>query len=416
MNSNRTPYLLCFALALAAITFTLTPRAQAQAVSVLYTFSGATDGYGPYASLVFDSVGNLYGTTVIGGTSNAGAVFRLTPSSTGWQESVLYSFTGGNDGANPWSSLVLDAAGNLYGTTYFGGKHGYGTVFSLSPSSTGWSLTVLHAFTGSFDGGNPHAGVILDAAGNVYGTTYFGGRGNGVVFELSRANGWKENVLHMFTGLNDGGYPGDSLIFDPAGNLYGTTTAGGLIHDGVVFRLSPTSSGTWKEAVLHAFKGGNDGSVPWGRLALDSAGNLYGTTLNGGSASACSGMGCGTVFRLKPNSKGGWIENLLYSFAGQADGSYPYAGVTLDASGNLYGATYFAGNLADCAGSGCGNVYELSQNSSGHWEQKVLYEFTGGADGGDPYSAPIFDAAGNLYGVAPQNGASEQGVVYEITP
>jgi uncharacterized repeat protein (TIGR03803 family) len=416
VNTRKLPSIFRLALLLAAITLTLALRSQAQTETVLYNFTG-TDGYGPYASLVFDSAGNLYGTTVIGGTYDAGAVFQLTPTSSGWLETPIYSFTNGNDGANPWSAVVIDAAGNLYGTTYFGGSHSYGTVFRLSPSSTGWQLTVLHTFTGSFDGGNPHAGVILDSAGNLYGTTYFGGRGNGVVFELSpTSTGWKETVLHLFSGQNDGGYPGASLVFDGAGNLYGTTTAGGFNHQGVVFRLSPASSGTWNEAVLHAFTGGKDGAVPWGGLILDPAGNLYGTTLNGGNLTGCSGFGCGTAFKLSPNSTGGWIENVLHTFIGKADGAYPYAGLTLDASGNLYGTTYYGGNLTECAGAGCGNVFELTHPSSGHWTETVLYEFKGGVDGADPYSAPIIDSSGKLYGVAPQFGATRMGVVFEIIP
>ena len=416
MSSKKTSPALFATLAVATIVFGLTVSAQAQTESVLYAFTG-TDGYGPYANLVFDAAGNLYGTTVIGGASDAGTVFQLTPTSSGWQESVLYSFTGGSDGANPWSALVLDAAGNLYGTTYFGGSHSYGIVFSLSQTSTGWQFTVLHSFTGGFDGGNPHAGVILDTSGNLYGTTYFGGRGNGVVFELSpSATGWKESVLHFFSGQNDGGYPGSRLLFDAAGKLYGTTTAGGLDHQGVVFRLSPNSSGTWNEAVLHAFTGGKDGAVPWGGLIVDPAGNLYGTTLNGGNLTTCSGMGCGTAFKLKPASNGAWIESVLHSFIGKADGAFPYGGLTIDASGNLYGATYFSGNLTDCSGSGCGNIFKLTHSAGSNWKETVLYTFKGDTDGADPYSPPILDAAGNLYGVAPQAGSTQMGVVYEITP
>jgi len=399
-----------------AILLSLGSAAFAQTESVLYSFTGGVDGYGPYGSLVFDAAGNLYGTTVRGGTYDAGAVFQLTPTVSGWIEAPIYSFANNSDGANPWGALAIDAAGNLYGTAYFGG-HGYGTVFRLSPSSIGWKFSVLHEFKGSFDGGNPRAGVILDSAGNLYGTTYFGGRGNGVVFELSpTATGWKESVLHIFSGLNDGAYPAAALSFDAAGNLYGTTTSGGSSHNGVAFRMAPTTGGKWNLAVIHSFSGGKDGAAPWAGLTLDSSGNLYGTTLNGGNLNTCSGFGCGTVFKLRPNVQGFWTESVIHTFMGKTDGAYPYAGIILDASGNVYGATYYSGILSDCAGSGCGNVYKLSQPAGGNWKETVLYEFTGSSDGADPSSAPILDSSGNLFGVAPQYGANLAGVIYEITP
>jgi uncharacterized repeat protein (TIGR03803 family) len=246
--------------------------------TVLYSFTGTGgDGYGPWAGLVRDSAGNLYGTTPYGGAYNWGTVFKVDPTG---KETVLYSFTGGSDGGYPWAGLVRDAKGNLYGTTLFG------TVFKVDPTGT---LTVLYTFTGPPDGLGPQAGLIRDSAGNLYGTTYGGGTGGyGTVFKINPQG--QETVLYSFTGGVDGGRPRrSSLVRDSTGNLYGTTWLGGSSDFGVVFKLDTTGT----ETVLHSFSG-SDGKIPYGTLALDKAGNLYGTTYEGGA------YGGGVVFKIAP--------------------------------------------------------------------------------------------------------------------
>ncbi len=261
-------------LTIAALSFVLSLPSQAQSESVIYDFLAGHDGHTPQAGVVFDADGNLYGTTIIGGTHNFGTVFELSPvAGGGWAETVIHSFTGGLDGGDPFAALTLDAPGNLYGITEVGGAHDNGTVFEFSPvSGGGWHETVLHSFTGGLDGQDPLGSLVFDAAGNLYGTAANGGaHGNGNVFELSPSSGglWHETVLHSFTGGTDGGAPVSNLVFDTAGNLYGTTEAGGIASDctsggrngcGIVFELSPISGG-WHETVIHAFNGTN-GAFP----------------------------------------------------------------------------------------------------------------------------------------------------------
>jgi uncharacterized repeat protein (TIGR03803 family) len=385
---------------------------------VLHTFAGfPTDGDTPSAGLLRDAAGNLYGTTVNGGAHGSGVVFKLSPSG---NETVLYSFTGGADGGYPSAGLLRDAAGNLYGTTVLGGPGGSGVVFKLSPTGT---ETVLYSFTGGnggTDGGFPTAGLLRDAAGNLYGTTFYGGSGNcldpfvliggcGVVFKLSAMG--TETVLYSFAGPPDGQYPVAGLIPDAAGNLYGTTEFGGVYNGycekpnphnaytcGVVFKLSP--SGT--ETVLHTFAGyPTDGGNPYAGLLRDAAGNLYGTTLNGGAD------GSGVVFKLSPTG----TETLLHTFTGP-DGARPSAGLIKDTLGNLYGTTIGGG------AHGQGVVFELIRCSSAPsgYEFKVLHSFTGGDDGAYPWSGLVRDGAGNLYGTTSRGGASGNGVVFRLTP
>ena len=275
--------------------------------SALYSFAGGSDPKLPYAGLIFDKAGNLYGTTEFGGTNGQGTVFEITPTSSGWTETVLYNFTGSADGGQPYASLIFDSAGNLYGTTNFGGSSncnmGCGTVFKLTPGSGGWTESVLYTFTGGNDGREPYARLRFDAAGNLYGTTLLGGNigsvcseGCGTVFKLTPGtSGWTESVLYAFQGAGDGAAPYDGLALDAAGNLYGTAYTGGASADGVIFKLTPGTSG-WTESVLHTFKGLWDGKYPYGDLILDATGNLYGTAYQGGS-------GYGVVFELMLNTE-----------------------------------------------------------------------------------------------------------------
>ena len=388
--------------------------------SVIYNFQGGSDGQYPNAGLIWDSAGNLYGTTVLGGTQSVncpggscGTVFKLAPGSFGrWTESVLYSFTGSSDGGQPEGELIFDSAGSLYGTASLAGASGAGTVFKLTPSSNSWTLSVLHSFAGSHgnDGSEPISALIFDKAGNLYGTTLFGGAkscagGCGTVFELiSNGNGsFTESVLHYFVGgASDGGYPAAGLIFDQAGNLYGATGGPGKPNgpDGVVFQLAPASGGQWTETILHAFTGSFDGMTPayGGTLVFDPAGNLYGATYRGGPANV------GTAFELTPSTGGQWTKSTIYSFPA-SDGLQPNSKLVEDSSGNFYGSTFYGGT------SGKGVVFKIAPNSSSGWTESTLYSFKGTTDGSAPSNLAI-DKSGNLYGSA----VSSQGLdlIFEL--
>ncbi len=362
---------------------------------VLYKFTGGTDGSQPLAGLILDASGNLYGTTYQGGPSGDGTVFKLTKNSDGsWTETVLYSFAGGTDGATPYAGVTFDASGNLYGTTYSGGAFSAGAVFQLAPNSDGsWTESLPYSFTGGSDGANPFAGVIFDASGNLYGATYLGGAsGDGAVYKLTPTSGgaWTESVLHTFTGGQDGSNPEfGNLIFDLTGNLYGTTQYGGGSGAGVVYKLTPNSDGTWTESVIYAFAGRN-GAEPAGSLTFDSVGRLYGTTQSGDDE------GLGGVFKLTLGAKGIWHERVLYRFHGNQDGAYPVGGVVLDTAGNLYGTT----NAGINTHGGVGQLFKLVPHR-GLWKKYVPHYFEGPPrDGGDSLAPVVFDAAGNLYGTA----------------
>ncbi|MFZ0322229.1 MAG: choice-of-anchor tandem repeat GloVer-containing protein [Candidatus Sulfotelmatobacter sp.] len=318
---------------------TLTSLARAATEKILYSFSGTADGSGPNAAVIFDASGNLYGTTEEGGSTGSGVVFKLTPNSGGtWSESVLYSFAGETDGYLPAGSLIFDSAGNLYGTTYGGGSEGGGTVFKLSPTTSGpWTKTILLNFTGP-NGSAPQANLIFDAAGNLYGTTENGGSlEGGTVFQLVPGTGgtWTQNILFNFPITSGGNQasPTAGLIFDSVGNLYSTALYGGSRGLGNVFELSPSGTG-WTIKNLHAFTGSPDGEYPEASVIFDSAGNLYSTAVAGGSGT-CS---CGTVLRLKP-SGAAWTEQILHSFS-YTPGNFPGAGLVLDSANNLYGVAY----------------------------------------------------------------------------
>jgi uncharacterized repeat protein (TIGR03803 family) len=333
--------------------FKLAPNANGSwTQSVLYSFTTeGLDGLFVVSAVIFDQAGNLYGTTVEGGNRSicggqgCGVVYKLTPNSDGsWTESVLHSFNG-SDGETLVGGLVFDTNGNLYGTAASGGAYGHGVVFKLAPNSDGsWTESAIHDFMGGKDGGYPDRGnLIFDAAGNLYGVTagWNGGDSNGTVFELTpNSDGtWTESVLHSFSWGKDGAVAEGTLTFDQAGGLYGATLAGGAYGHGTIFRLTRGSDGTWKKAVLHQFKGGKDGSSPYAGVVFDTAGNLYGTTDDGGVGSCRpNGTGCGTVFKLIPNSKGGWTGQVLHRFEANP-ASNPTGGVLFDAAGNLYATT-----------------------------------------------------------------------------
>ncbi len=405
MRGKTVPIGLMATLAIFAAILFVTSTGAAAEEKVLHSFnSNGTDGIHPQALLIFDAAGNLYGTTSQGGSSSAGMVFELTPAGGGtWTEKVLYSFHGGADGSSPRAGLIFDAAGNLYGTTYNGGTNFAGTVFELTPAGGGtWTEKVLLSFGNDVDGSNPQGELIFDGAGNLYATTKNGGGPNdaGTVFELTPAGGgtWTEKVLYSFSGGADGSDPFGGLIFDAAGNLYGTTYQGGSSRVGTAFELTPAAGGTWTEHVLHNFGTGTDGSGPQAGLTFDGAGNLYGTTNGGGTYNH------GTVFELMPAGGGNWTESVAHSFGNGTDGAAPAAGLLLDGAGNLYGTTYSGGSY------GGGTVFRL--NAQG----LVLLHSFSGTDGANPVAGLVLDAAGNLYGTTYSGGDFvSYGTVFEIT-
>jgi len=375
---------------------TVPAEAQTTTEVVLHNFAPTTGAY-PVVGVIGEPAGNLYGTTTVGGTSGQGVVYKLE---TAGQYSVLFNFTGGADGGQPYAGVIGDSAGNLYGTTSAGGAANAGVLYKLDTSG---QETVLYSFTGGADGDEPLAGLIRDPAGNLYGTTTFGGTpcppvvegqppSCGVVFRLDATGNY--TVLYSFTGGADGGIPYSGVIRDSVGNLYGTTYAGGTGHVGVVYKLDATSH----ETVLCSFNG-YDGALPFAGVIRDAAGNLYGTTAGGGGA---YGDGQGVVYKLDPAGN----ITVLYSFPGGADGGEPFAGVIRDSAGNLYGTTFFGGT-ADA-----GLVYKLDPAGS----YTVLYSFSGGVDRGNPYAGVIRDVAGNLYGTTYYGGKDNRGVVFELKP
>ncbi|MBZ5573944.1 MAG: hypothetical protein LAO09_18930 [Acidobacteriia bacterium] len=401
--------------AVASVILLSASVAWSSSYKVLHSFSGRL-ARNPSSGLVLDKAGNAYGTTSAGGFhgGKGGTIYQLS-SKTGF--SVIYGFSG-PDGLQPQGNLAIDAAGNLYGTTVYGGafktgcnNQGCGTVFRLSPPTNGdaWTQTVLYSFSGGDDGSNPQAGVMLDSAGNLYGTTEFGGDlGFGTVFELSPGPGntWSETVLY---GMEQGGAgPLGGLVLDQSGNLFGTTCCLGPEKGGTVFELSPQFDGSWTYTLVYAFDGFNgsqDGIGPEAGLILDAAGNLFGTTAGGGK------FGFGTVFELTKNG-GGWTESVLYSFAGGSDGATPQAGLVLDASGLLYGTTFAGGT--GCGTQGCGTVFALTP-SQNEWTERLFRFPADGHLGLQPASPLSLDENGHLYGTTTRGG-SGVGVIFKITP
>jgi uncharacterized repeat protein (TIGR03803 family) len=388
--------------------------AVAQEEIVLHSFhNNGKDGWGPNSGLTFDATGNLYGTTDAGGAYDAGTIFEMSPEAGGgWTEKPLYSFKVGFAWF-PSGGLLLDALGNLYGTTDASGS-GYGTVFALSPKAGGfWSYDVIHYFNDN--GGNfPGGGLTFDVHGNLYGLAALAAPNpDGIAWELSPAGGgnWTESVLHGFQP-GGGTEPQGPLIFDADGNLYGTTNMGGKGR-GTVFELSPTGDGGWTETVLHSFvNNGTDGWYPRGGLTFDAAGNLYGMTSGGGTAANCPVLfSCGTVFELSPTGGGNWTETIIHSFTEtRADGFNPVDFLVIDSSGNLYGTTSLGGTY------GGGTVFELTPSASGSWTETLLHSFGRAGDGKTPYAGLVLDAAGNLYGTTSAGGLDGLGTVFEITP
>jgi uncharacterized repeat protein (TIGR03803 family) len=408
-----------------AIAVMLPATVAARSFKTIHKFGFGNDGALPYAGVISDAAGNLYGTTYQGGGATCsygphrcGTVYKLSHNSHGsWMESELHRFTGGSDGIAPLASLIVDGAGNLYGTTSEGGdtncgSNGCGTVFKLALNSDGsWTESILYSFTGGEDGSAPYYGSLtFDGAGNLYGTTYGGGvQSRGTVFKLAANSdgSWTESLLYSFCDLTncvDGGGPLAGVTFDATGNLYGTTEAGGDPNCGkegagcgAVFKLTPNLDGSWTESVLYSFTGGKDGQEPTAGLTFDGMGNLYGTTYFGGHNR-------GIVFKLTPNSDGTWTESVLHRFDFSSDGANPFGSLTSDAAGNLYGTTVHNGG-----------VFRLAPRSGGRWAFSVIYGL-GGPGGIQPYGSLVFDKAGKVYGTTFACAEKCRGSVFQVTP
>jgi uncharacterized repeat protein (TIGR03803 family) len=392
---------------------------------VLYNFQGSPDGAGPRGTLIADTSGSLYGTTFDGGVGY-GTVFKLSRSGPGYIESVLYTFEGGSDGQTPWAGLIADSTGALYGTTTYGGNlgcdpsRGCGTVYKLTPAGSGYTETVLYSF-GSYsgDGTNPGFGALVaDKTGALYGTTRSGGSANfGTVFKLTPSgSGYTESLLHSFQFGSDSGYPAAGLMRKD-GNLYGTTEGFCCPSGAVVFRLTP-SRNEYRFKTLYTFLGVPDGDQPVGGVIADSTGALYGTTYVGGNGPPLCGttLGCGTVFKLTPSGSN-YTESILYRFQynptgpGIWDGAFPYAGVVTDASGALYGTTYGGGsNENHCATFSCGTIFKLTPMGLSYTETSFAFN---GVDGLFPY-ASLIRVKRVLYGTT-QQSTFGSGTVFKMT-
>jgi uncharacterized repeat protein (TIGR03803 family) len=380
-----------------AFTLSLSSSAQAQTFTIIHNFAGS-DGDAPLAGLAMDAEQNLYGTASSGGQYGGGVVFKATRAG---KEMVMHSFGKAADGSSPEGSLILDASGNLYGTTFSGGTAGAGTVFKIS---TKGKESILYSFAGGADGANPVSGLAMDASGNLYGTTSAGGAYSaGTVFEVSASG--QHTVLYSFGSIaNDGTDPVAGVTLDTQGNLYGTAAAGGLYSYGTVFELSPSGS-NWTENILHNFELQDDGGTPYAGLIFDHSGNLYGAATQGGAGGSDGG---GTVFELTP-SGGSWTFSVIYSLTGWGI-SGTFRDLLFDAStGVIYATTHCDGDYD------AGTVYELKP-SAGTWSYTELYTFTGGTDGYYVFSNLVMDKGGNLYGTTNTGGANGYGEIFKVKP
>ena len=383
---------------------------RAATTEVIYSFAGDDDGEYTDTDLAIDAAGNLYGTSVLGGEFGGGTVWQLSPVGGGWVHTVLYSFTGGADGGEPYKGVTLDKAGNLYGTAVTGGsgscEGGCGVTYKLTNSGTGWTQSVIHAFTGGEDGSGPGARVAVDKRGSVYGMTPTGGaNGLGTIYVLHpKANGsYKLRVVHTFTGGSDGSSGSAGKLLLRGGHIYGAATTGGENGSGTVFELTPARGGEWDFKTLYSFQGAPDGVFPYGALLFDAAGNLYGTTYYGGA------NGLGAIYQLSSDGAGGWSETVLYSFKSGTDGNSSISNLASDAAGNLYGTT-------SEGGLGSGAIFQLTPNQNGTWTESIPHAFQGSPDGAFPYAGMVDDGAGTFYGATVHGGDDGEGAIYKFIP
>jgi uncharacterized repeat protein (TIGR03803 family) len=419
MRSKRTSSAYLLMLAILMIAAFAGTRAVAQTETILHTFQeNNVDGFWPSGTPIFDGSGNLYGTTGNGGAYGGyGTVFQLKPTGGGvWNEVVLHSFSGA-DGWGPYSGPTLDTAGNIFGATAYGGAYSSvnngGTVYELVRGAGGFTEKVLHSYGNGSDGDVPESTLLFDAAGNIYGTTLGGGTyGYGTVFELKPMpdGSWAEKILFNFNGTN--GSTPSFIMFDSAGNIYGTASGGGVYGAGVTYELVSRPGGVWTQRILHNFLGnGIDGKSP-GPLVFGPSGNLFGTTFYGGA------VNFGTLYELIPHATGAWEEALLHYFPSviNFDGYWPDGDLLIDASGSLYATSAYGGNYA------YGTVFKFSPGPGGHWTETLLHDFGSGTDGQIPTGGLTFDAAGNIYGTTYSSspyvcqGILGCGTVFEITP
>jgi uncharacterized repeat protein (TIGR03803 family) len=383
--------------------------AQTSQFKVLHNFTRGSDGAYPSA-LAVDNSGNLFGTTTQGGdisacsTSGCGNVFELSQLNGHWGERVLMDFITQEGLPQPVGPMVVDAKGNVYGTTVQGGDPSCncGEVFQLTKGGGVWTFNVLHTFLGGpTDGQNPVSGLVQDSAGNIYGATGQGGMyGPGSIFELSPAagGGWTFSIIHSFGLAGDGGDPYGPISIDASGNLYGTTTGGGFFGYGMAFKFA-LSNGTWTESTLYNFTLDFGMFPQQDGVVLGPDGNLYGATIFGGEFSL------GTIYQLSP-ATGLWNRTVLHTFSGN-DGAYPYGGLTVDTTGALYGTASFGGL------HGYGTLYKLVKGVRGQWNEATLHNFAG-TDGAQPASGVVLDRSGNLYGVATNGGTNSVGTAFEL--
>ncbi len=383
---------------------------QAASTTVIYSFGGDEDGEYADTDLAADSAGNLYGTTVSGGDFGGGTVFQLSPTANGWVHTVLYNFTGGVDGGEPYKGVTLDAKGNLYGTAVTGGsgncEGGCGVAYKLTKAGDAWRQKVIHAFTGGDDGAGPGARLAVDRRGNLYGMAPIGGEfGLGTIYQISPAGGgqYSLQVLHAFTGGADGatGSAGQMLLRN--GRIYGVATAGGSFGSGAAFQLSRGQGGAWSFQTIYSFKGQPDAGFPYGALVSDAAGNLYGTTYYDGANDL------GSVYELSPRATGEWAETVLYSFTAGKDGNSSIGNLVFDTAGNLYGTTSEGG------AGGVGTIFKLTK-SGDLWTETVVHSFRGPPDGAFAYNGMVVDDAGNFYGATVHGGADDEGAIYKFQP
>jgi uncharacterized repeat protein (TIGR03803 family) len=414
-RSTKRPTGLAQTLAAGVCAFLLlmAPSVSAQSYSLLASFNNI-DGSNPVGDPLIDSSGNVFGTTQTGGAAGCGVIYELVNNGGGsYTNTTLYNFAGGGkDGCNPYGGLVMDSSGNLYGSAPLDGEYAAGVIYELANSGGTYTESVIYAFKGHSDGAFPYGDLAMDAKGRLYGTTYNGAGGNcafgcGTVFQLTNKSGlWTKKVLHLFKKNKvDGWYPAAGVALDSKGNIYGTTNFGGSAGVGTIFKLSPPAKKKtgYKETILHAFAGANDGCHPYSGVVPDSSGNFYGTT------SGCGQFGYGTVYQLAPSGKT-YTNNVIFQCNG-GQGYWPYenAGfVAVDPSGNVYGTASLGGAY------GYGTVFALA---GGTFTFTDLHDFEGGGnDGLYPYGGVRLDSAGSLYGTTTGGGsAGGYGAVWQIT-
>jgi uncharacterized repeat protein (TIGR03803 family) len=396
----------------ATLLFVIALSLSSAAATTTNVIFSCEEDEGEYADtdLETDNTGNIYGTTVLGGDFGSGTVFQLSPTPNGWVHTVLYSFTGGADGGEPYKGVTLDRDGNLYGTAVTGGsgncEGGCGVVYKLTNNGGTWTQTVIHAFTGGNDGSGPGARVTVDGVGNIYGMTPTGGAfGLGTIYKIHQTSPevWALNVIHAFSGGTDGATGSAGRMILRSGRLYGAATAGGRHGSGVIFELRAGGFGERDLKILYAFRGQPDASFPYGALFFDRSGNIYGTTYYGGA------NGVGAVYKLSPRHVGEWAEEVIYSFQEGTDGNSPISNLVSDSAGNLYGTT-------SEGGSGSGTIFRLSPAGGGEWTETVVHAFEGPPDGAFSYNGMVVDIFGNFYGATVHGGEADDGCVYQFTP